>query len=47
MRADEKLTAFMGLQRAVHEFAVSLIRSPRNVVETHQHTGDFKRVVKG
>jgi len=25
VRADEKLTAFMELQRAIHEFAVSLI----------------------
>jgi hypothetical protein len=26
VRADEKLTAFLELQRAIHEFAVSLIR---------------------
>jgi len=25
VRADEKLTAFMELERAIHEFAVSLI----------------------
>jgi hypothetical protein len=25
VRADEKLTAFVELQRAIHEFAVSLI----------------------
>ena len=25
MRADEKLTAFVELQRAIHEFAVSLV----------------------
>jgi hypothetical protein len=25
MRADEKLTAFVELERAIHEFAVSLI----------------------
>jgi hypothetical protein len=25
VRADEKLTAFLELQRAIHEFAVSLI----------------------
>jgi len=25
VRADEKLTAFMELQQAIHEFAVSLI----------------------
>jgi hypothetical protein len=26
VRADEKLTAFMELERAIHEFAVDLIR---------------------
>jgi len=25
VRADEKLTAFLELQRAIHEFAVSLV----------------------
>jgi hypothetical protein len=25
VRADEKLTAFMELERAIHEFAVSLV----------------------
>jgi hypothetical protein len=25
MRADEKLTAFLELERAIHEFAVSLV----------------------
>ena len=36
VRADEKLTAFLELERAIHEFAVSLIVSCR--AEAHVST---------
>jgi hypothetical protein len=40
VRAEEKLTVFMELQRAIHEFAVSL-----NVVMTLHHSFEIARVL--
>ena len=41
VRADEKLTAFVELERAIHEFAVDLMKSPRRNVQADEKLTAF------